>query len=963
MAGVGTLSSGAITTTGVLTVPAGTVSAPAITTTGDTNTGIFFPAADTIAFTEGGTEAMRITSAGAVGIGTNSPVAARLQVTGTGTTALSSVQNTDSFAGGNNFTQPHFVISSGNDTTGNVTRLGMGVGTGGQVFLDALMENSVTVYSSLLFRTRGPDGMGERMRITSTGLVGIGTNNPSESLTIASGNIGGQDNLNLKALATNTNGTVVNINSTGTVGVITMTTNSAERMRINSSGGVSIGTTANTGRLTIFSTYVAPSYVGNGQLVLASSDARTVDAGGTIQFGGSYTGSVYSGFAAIKGALEGAVNAGYMAFYTEPNTGELTERMRIDSSGNVGIGFVPVASTYRTLQLSFSGNGLIVPAANDMWLTSNANFNGGWTYGATGTATAYEQVSGLHVWFGAASGTAGAGITLLERMRIDSSGNLGIGTSSPGSRLTLAGVSGNSAISFVAPDATVKSYIGVTAAGNYITGAAAGETFIRSDGVGIAFSANTGSSVQMRIASSGNVGIGTSSPNQKLRVENNANSSTWVNIANPSGGNGAGSGVLFTTDQGDAGAVFQNSSGNADGAGGNSLRIRNLLNAPIGFEINASERMRIATTGNVGIGTGGPEGRLELFGNDSSTTTIGVKALVTNYNTTTGTRAGIAFRNFDNYGASIWSPRTGSTAGVLVFGTNNETGTAETNITEKMRITSTGSVGIGTTTPRSQMMVLGSNQTTAAITDAGGQGGSLTLAMNSGASGSGGALLFAALNDNSTYVPQWAIKSLLVNGSGNGIGSLAFSTRASGTDTSLTERMRLDSSGNLLVGTTAISGVGGFSIRPNLGGAGTYCRLVLNSNGTNDVFDFQQNGTQVGRIQIAATQTFYVTTSDYRLKENIAPMTGALAKVTQLNPCTYTWKSNGSSGQGFIAHELAEVCPEAVVGKKDEVNEDGSINPQGIDTSFLVATLAAAIQELKATVDAQAARIAVLESK
>jgi hypothetical protein len=84
MTGVGTLSSGAITTTGVLTVPAGTVSDPAITTTGDTNTGIFFPAADTIAFTEGGAEAMRIDSSGRLGIGTTSPSTA-LQVNGTAT--------------------------------------------------------------------------------------------------------------------------------------------------------------------------------------------------------------------------------------------------------------------------------------------------------------------------------------------------------------------------------------------------------------------------------------------------------------------------------------------------------------------------------------------------------------------------------------------------------------------------------------------------------------------------------------------------------------------------------------------------------------------------------------------------------------------------------------------------------------------------------------------------------------
>ena len=95
-----------------------------------------------------------------------------------------------------------------------------------------------------------------------------------------------------------------------------------------------------------------------------------------------------------------------------------------------------------------------------------------------------------------------------------------------------------------------------------------------------------------------------------------------------------------------------------------------------------------------------------------------------------------------------------------------------------------------------------------------------------------------------------------------------------------------------------------------------------------------------------------------------------MAKVTQLKPCTYTWKINGSAGQGFIAHELAEVVPDCVRGNKDDVNEDGSIKPQMIDTSLLVATLTAAIQELKAINDTQAetinaltARIVALENR
>ena len=147
-------------------------------------------------------------------------------------------------------------------------------------------------------------------------------------------------------------------------------------------------------------------------------------------------------------------------------------------------------------------------------------------------------------------------------------------------------------------------------------------------------------------------------------------------------------------------------------------------------------------------------------------------------------------------------------------------------------------------------------------------------------------------------------------------------------------------------------------------GSGWIQRMNATSNaGTFYFISFASAGTGVGAITASSTTTTYATSSDYRLKENIAPMTGALATVAQLKPCTYTCKLNDSQGQGFIAHELAEVVPDAVTGAKDAVDAEGNIQPQGIDTSFLVATLTAAIQELKAIIDTQATRIAALEAK
>jgi hypothetical protein len=177
-----------------------------------------------------------------------------------------------------------------------------------------------------------------------------------------------------------------------------------------------------------------------------------------------------------------------------------------------------------------------------------------------------------------------------------------------------------------------------------------------------------------------------------------------------------------------------------------------------------------------------------------------------------------------------------------------------------------------------------------------------------------------------------------------------------------TQAMTLDSSGNLLVGTTSQISSGKVVL--------SYSGQVNNGIVYNDTYAtsttspciFRRNSTQVGSIDTTPTATSYLTSSDYRLKADIQAMTGALAKVAALKPVTYKWKADGSDGQGFIAHELAEVCPDAVSGEKDAVDSEGNPVYQGIDTSFLVATLTAAIQELKAELDSVKAELATLKN-
>jgi len=247
---------------------------------------------------------------------------------------------------------------------------------------------------------------------------------------------------------------------------------------------------------------------------------------------------------------------------------------------------------------------------------------------------------------------------------------------------------------------------------------------------------------------------------------------------------------------------------------------------------------------------------------------------------------------------------------------------------------SNGDVGLGTTTPESKLHILDANAAlTLTDTD---ELGNTSISFNSSTTET--ARILVASQSGATFMR---------------------------TDVGGVERTRIDSSGSLLIGGTARSNLEKVNVTHD--GASQEGIIVVNTNtsaGTHTAIGFRRpSATTVGNITTTLSATAYVTSSDYRLKENIQPMNGALAKVTELKPCTYKWKVDGSDGQGFIAHELQAVCPDAVSGEKDAVNEDGSIKPQGIDTSFLVATLTAAIQEQQAMIEELKAKVAALEAK
>ena len=335
------------------------------------------------------------------------------------------------------------------------------------------------------------------------------------------------------------------------------------------------------------------------------------------------------------------------------------------------------------------------------------------------------------------------------------------------------------------------------------------------------------------------------------------------------------------------------------------------------FNVNSANRMVIEGSGNVGIGTSSPAATfgsrvLQVAGTADANSEIRLT------HTTSGTGSADGFTMLltgsDGY---LYNRENGS----LILGTNN---------TDRMRITSTGNVGIGTSSPAT----LGSNITT--VTVNGTAGGGIQFQRTDATAVTG---LVAALS---------------------GAFALGSITSADVTfRTNNTERMRIDSSGSVLVNRTGTNYSGQMAVQKNTGGyvfeshrtgTGTEGHLVfINANGA------------VGSIQSTGSSTAYNTTSDYRLKEDIQPVANATDRVLALNPVNFAWKADGSRTDGFLAHELQEVIPAAAHGTKDEVDADGKPVYQGIDQSKIVPLLTSALQEALAEIAQLKADVAALK--
>jgi hypothetical protein len=177
-----------------------------------------------------------------------------------------------------------------------------------------------------------------------------------------------------------------------------------------------------------------------------------------------------------------------------------------------------------------------------------------------------------------------------------------------------------------------------------------------------------------------------------------------------------------------------------------------------------------------------------------------------------------------------------------------------------------------------------------------------------------------------------------------------------------TQAMTLDASGNLLVGATSFAGPDGKVSIQYTGGTDYAIKIKTTvASGAAVRFTNPSDG-EVGTISQTNTATAYNTSSDYRLKENVQPMSGASERLMDLKPVNFAWKVDGSRVDGFLAHEAQAVVPEAVTGEKDDVDADGNPQYQGIDQSKLVPLLTAALQEALTEIASMKARITALEA-
>ena len=374
--------------------------------------------------------------------------------------------------------------------------------------------------------------------------------------------------------------------------------------------------------------------------------------------------------------------------------------------------------------------------------------------------------------------------------------------------------------------------------------------------------------------------------------------------------------------------------GAAGGAGQRGLVTFNTKNTDDDTN-QPTEKMRIGADGNVGIGTSSPTGKL--------TVSSDIKVLGSNFASVEFTGASVngsgVYTGLDSGGGYVVNVRD---SGYIGFSTTNA---------ERMRIDSSGKVGIGTSAPTRTLTVIGSvgNQFVGSQSQSNDTAKYCTYAgshYHNSEQDVAGVVVLSNGTDNTVYL-------------GGGVGELnaatvlAFHTGANDATTGGTERMRMLSDGQLIVAGTSFNANGSVTIGP-IGTSSNGCTAVSASTSATNIWRFYNPNGHIGSISLDGSTCNFSNLSDYRLKENVNYTFDATTRLKQLKPARFNFISDDTNTlvDGFIAHEVSSVVPEAITGEKDAVDENGDAVYQGIDQSKLVPLLVKTIQELEARITA-----------
>ena len=489
---------------------------------------------------------------------------------------------------------------------------------------------------------------------------------------------------------------------------------------------------------------------------------------------------------------------------------------------------------------------------------------------------------------------------------------------------------------------------------------------------------STNGTGRLFVDASGKIGVGIASPGRALDIVGSSIARPIANTTNATDWFSVG-GITANSDPRVALGIFVEDSINNKYA----LTLATQTN----FSAGITEKMRITSGGNVGIGTTSPQNELSVVGTANATTGF-----------TVGNEDGNTSGGIFNAGSTsnsiniVADPNNAGANSRIAFFVDSTT-------TEAARIDSSGRLLVGTSSARNTIDVSTSNTTPslqlegtnsstahAVLTRAAANqfGAYFSLAKTRGATIGGSDPVVSNdslgrlrwLGDDGTDFEIAAQIEAFVDGTpgtNDMPGRLVFSTTADGASNP-TERMRITNGGvfnfntggaSINVGSGTTDGLTIYSTsNPSAGviqtstndGPAMYLRR---RTGDGQIINFRRDTTSVGNISVTTTNTSYNTSSDYRLKENVVPMTGAADRVKALKPSRFNFIAEPDIiVDGFLAHEAQTVVPEAVTGTHNEVDDDGNAVMQAIDQSKLVPLLTGALQEALAKIEALEQRLA-----